>query len=644
MCGFAGVLGGAQVSEELLRDMAFVIHHRGPDDQGVWFDSEAGIGLSHARLSILDLSPAGHQPMVSASGRYVIAFNGEIYNHVSLRDHLEKINQAPEWHGHSDTETIVAGFDAWGIENTIIKTIGMFAFAAWDRQTQTLVLGRDRLGEKPLFYGWLGDSFLFGSELKALRVHPCFNTEVDRDALASFMRFSYIPSPQSIYRGIHKLIPGSLLRVQAKDNSYSKPVQYWSMKDVARDGLQSPFTGSDSEAIEELEAVLSEAVTLQQLADVPLGAFLSGGIDSSMIVSLMQAQSIRPIHTFTIGFHDHQYNEAVHAKVIARHLGTDHTELYVTPEEARAVIPRLPTLYDEPFADISQIPTFLVSQLARRNVTVSLSGDAGDELFGGYNRYAWMHKLLKVPAGLRWPLANCLSALRPAQWDWLYAVMCPLLPESLQVSMPGDRASKLASVLAMKLDSLIYQNLVSTCPNPEDIVLNGYDTTDLTQAWDELVDLETPENRMMALDALTYLPDDILCKVDRASMGVSLETRVPFLDHRVVAYAWRLPLNMKIRNGKGKWVLRQLLSKYMPRELIDRPKMGFGVPIDSWLRGPIRDWADNMLNKSRLKSEGYLNPNAIRQKWEEHLSGKRNWQYLLWNVIIFQSWLEEQGR
>jgi asparagine synthase (glutamine-hydrolysing) len=642
MCGFAGSLGHVACDENSLRRMVATLNHRGPDDRGLWFDQSAAIGLVHARLSILDLSAAGHQPMSSASGRYVIVFNGEIYNHLNLRGELEQSSRTLNWRGHSDTETLLAGFYAWGIEGTLLKSVGMFAFAVWDKQTHTLTLARDRLGEKPLYYGWQGDTFLFGSELKALKAHPAFDAEIDRDALAAFMRYSYIPAPQSIYQGIHKLLPGTLLNVRAGKRNGSKPVPYWSLLGVARQGLQSQFTSSDAEALQGLEARLSEAVALQQISDVPIGAFLSGGIDSSTIVALMQSQSIRPIHTFTIGFDDLHYNEAVHARAVARHLRTEHTELYVTSEDALEVIPKLPMLYDEPFGDSSQIPTYLVSQLAQRSVTVSLSGDAGDELFGGYNRYAWTRKLLKVPVKLRRTLACLLTALSPAQWDRIYSAMQPMLLSSLRVRMPGDKAHKLSQVLAVDSDAAIYQRLVSTWAYPDAVVLGCRGLINLSQAWDELTDFDTPEHRMMALDALTYLPDDILCKVDRAAMGVSLETRVPFLDHRVVEYAWRLPLHMKIRNGQGKWILRQLLYKYVPKKLIDRPKMGFGVPIDAWLRGPLREWAENLLNESRLRQEGYFNSTAIRQKWLEHISGKRNWQYQLWNVLMFQAWLESQ--
>lgn len=643
MCGFAGTLGYSGCDENSLRRMVATLYHRGPDDQGVWFDQGAAIGLAHARLSILDLSASGHQPMSSANRRYVIVFNGEIYNHIKLRDELEQAGKVLDWRGHSDTETLLGCFHAWGIEATLQKSVGMFTFAVWDKKTHTLTLARDRVGEKPLYYGWQGDTFLFGSELKALKAHPAFGAEIDRDALAAFMRYSYIPAPQSIYRGIYKLLPGTMLSVQVDMRNRLKPVPYWSLLGAARQGLQAPFTGSDTEALQELKARLSEAVALQQISDVPIGAFLSGGIDSSTIVALMQAQSTRPIRTFTIGFDDLQFNEAVHARAVARHLGTDHTELYVTPEEARGVIPQLPMLYDEPFGDSSQIPTYLVSQLARRSVTVSLSGDAGDELFGGYNRYTWTRKLLKVPAPLRRMLACLLGALSSTQLDRVYSAMQPMLPSSLRVRMPGDKAHKLSQILAMNSSAAIYQRLVSAWQYPDTVVLGGQGLMNLSRTWDELTDFDAPEYRMMALDSLTYLPDDILCKVDRAAMGVSLETRVPFLDHRVVEYAWRLPLHMKIRDGQSKWILRQLLYKYVPKELIERPKMGFGVPIDEWLRGPLREWAESLLKESRLLQEGYFSPAPIRQKWVEHLSGKRNWHYQLWNVLMFQAWLESQN-
>lgn len=642
MCGLTGVLGvGPDASPERLSAMVASLRHRGPDDADVWCDEGAGIGIGHARLAIVELSAAGRQPMRSVSGRYVLAFNGEIYNHEKLRVELAGEGRAPAWRGHSDTETVLAGFEAWGITATIQKMVGMFAVAVWDARDRALTIARDRLGEKPLYYGWQGSAFIFGSELKALKAHPAFAAGIDRNALAAFIRYGYIPAPMSIFGGIHKLPPATLLTVTNAGSREGRPVPYWSLLDVARQGMREPFTGSDAEAQRELEATLADAVSGQQMSDVPLGAFLSGGIDSSVIVSLMQAQSSRPVHTFTIGFDSEQYNEAVQAAAVARHLGTDHTELYVTPEQARNVIPRLPRLYDEPFADSSQIPTFLVSQLARQHVTVSLSGDAGDELFGGYNRYSWTRKVMAVPAPARRLAAVALTALSPTQWERVASALRPLTPASLRMRMPGHKAHKLAAVLGVRSEAELFHRLISIWSDPDAIVIDGRDPVDLRAAWDSLADFPSTEQRMMALDALAYLPDDILCKVDRAAMGVSLETRVPFLDHRVVALAWRLPLHMKIREGQRKWILRQILYKHVPRELVERPKMGFGVPIDAWLRGPLREWAEDLLDQSRLRQEGYLRPGSIRQLWAEHLSAKRDWQYPLWNVLMFQAWRAE---
>jgi asparagine synthase (glutamine-hydrolysing) len=647
MCGFAGYLSSVAhpISSEALNKMGDAIAHRGPDDKGIWSDTDAGIGLSHRRLSIIDLSPAGHQPMISASGRYVIAFNGEIYNHLELRKLLRHDKKdGGQWRGQSDTETLLSGFDAWGIEETVKKSIGMFAFAVWDKQNSTLTLGRDRLGEKPLYYGWQGDAFLFGSELKALRAHPAFRAEIDRNSLALMMRHNNIPAPYSIYRGIYKLQPGFLLTVSL-NNREPNFSQYWSGKEAAERGGANPFSGSPSEAVDALESLLNNAVTQQMVADVPLGAFLSGGVDSSTVVALMQAQSSRPVRTFSIGFHENQYNEAQHAKLVAQHLGTEHTEWYVTPKDALDVIPLLPRLYDEPFADSSQIPTFLLSQMTRKHVKVSLSGDGGDELFGGYNRYLLTKRLwgslAYFPASIRRSMARAITAVSPSIWDAIMKPLQAVLPKGTGAVQWGDKLHKGAGLLASRSSAELYRGMVSHWTDPASLVLGGTEpATVLTDnSLQPLVDGEI--ERMMALDMLTYLPDDILTKVDRAAMGVSLETRVPFLDHRVVELAWRLPLKYKLRDGTGKWVLWQVLYKYVPKELIERPKMGFGVPIDSWLRGPLRDWAEDLLNESRLRQEGYFNPAPVRLKWQEHLSGKRNWQYHLWNVLMFQAWVEE---
>ena len=645
MCGLTGLLnisGGVkrELAQQLLQEMANTIAHRGPNSDGYWVDSDAGVGLAHRRLAIVDLSPAGAQPMVSGSGRYVIAFNGEIYNHPRLRKMLEAEGRlGAAWRGHSDTETLLAGFDAWGIEGTLERAIGMFAIALWDRQNRVLTLARDRLGEKPLYYGWQGQgsaaAFVFGSELPALGRHPAFAANINRDALALYMRHNCIGGVQSIYTGIHKLPPGHLLTVSA---AAPEPLlrQWWSGAAVAEQGVAHPFAGTPDEAVDALEALLRDAVAQQMMADVPLGAFLSGGIDSSTVVALMQAQSSRPVRTFSIGFHEEGYNEAEHAKVVAKHLGTDHTELYVTPEQAMAVIPKLPTLYSEPFADSSQIPTYLVSQLARQHVTVSLSGDAGDELFCGYTRYQMTAglwgKVSSLPRPLRQLAASVIMAVPPAAWDKLGAV--------LPFSRVGDKLHKGAALLGSSSVADLYRGMVSHWSDPASVVLGATEpATVLSGAAPALRGLGDVE-RMMALDMLGYLPDDILAKVDRAAMGVSLETRVPFLDHRVVEFAWSLPLAYKLRDGVTKWPLRQVLYRHVPRELIERPKMGFGLPIDHWLRGPLLEWAETLLAEPRLRSEGFFDPAPIRQKWVEHLSGKRNWQYHLWDVLMFQAWLE----
>ncbi len=654
MCGIAGMFcpdpSGEEVSLWSVERMLGAIVHRGPDDSGSWLDADAGVALGHRRLSILDLSAAGHQPMLSQSGRYVIVFNGEIYNHLALRHELENAGVASGWRGHSDTETLLAGFEAWGIRATIEKAIGMFAFAVWCRNDRTLTLGRDRLGEKPLYYGWQGEGreavFFFASELKACRAHPRFDGQVNRQALASFMRHNAIGGVQSIYSGIHKLLPGCLLTLSARNRTpIASP--YWQAADVARAGIEQPFSGSPEEAVDALEILLKDAIAQQMVADVPLGAFLSGGVDSSTIVALMQEQSDRPIKTFSIGFHEEGYDEAQYARAVAKHLGTEHTELYVTAEQAMDVVPLLPTLFDEPFADSSQIPTFLVSRLARQHVAVSLSGDAGDELFCGYNRYritaSLWHKLAKIPRPLRASVACAIRTLSPAAWNRTVHTLggFPALGRVFrQWANPGDKLHKGSFVMASETAEALYKSLISHWSDPAQIVIGGSEATDprFTDIFfpNGLNDIE----RMMLQDLLAYLPDDILTKVDRAAMAVSLETRVPFLDHRVVEFAWKLPLAYKLRGKETKWALRQVLYRRVPKALIERPKMGFGVPIDSWLRGPLREWAEALLDESRLRREGYFHPEPIREKWTEHLSGQRNWQYHLWDVLMFQSWLE----
>jgi len=652
MCGIAGLFAGVNGRDEAInataRRMSGAIGHRGPDDSGVWGDVQAGVALGHQRLAIVDLSPAGHQPMLSRSGRWVIAFNGEIYNHLAVRSELQQAGEAPDWRGQSDTETLLAAIDAWGVEDAIARMVGMFAIALWDRSRLELHLIRDRMGEKPLYYGWAGATFVFASELKALRAHPTWRGEVNRDVLALFLRHSYVPSPFTIYRDVWKLPPAHRLCVTCDGLAAREvgPAQsYWTLDGEA---ARRKFANIDEpEATIELERLCKDAVALQRVADVPLGAFLSGGVDSSLIVALMQAQSARPVRTFTIGFAEAQYNEAGFAKNVARHLKTEHTELFVSPAQARELIPSLPTVYDEPFADSSQIPTLLVSQLARRHVTVSLSGDGGDELFGGYNRYFLgrdlRRTLLSLPFGIRRMLARGVRSTPAWMLDAILRPLGIILPR-LRVSQPSDKAYKAAEVLELSDECALYRRLVSHWNEPNGVVIGGHEPqTALDQLVTQCAASSSFEQWMMTADIETYLPDDILVKVDRAAMAFGLETRAPFLDHRVVEFSLGLPLDLKIRKGQGKWLLRQLLYKYVPRSLIERPKMGFGVPIDSWLRGPLRDWAEALLDGARLRREGFLDPAHVRAKWSEHLAGERNWQYHLWDVLMFEAWLEHEG-
>ncbi len=659
MCGIAGCISKKSHREELtdiLSKMSASITHRGPDDEGQWIDPELGMGLAHRRLSIIDQSSHGHQPMVSFQGRYVISYNGEIYNFGELRDELEssslpKSSSPFKWKGHSDTEVILAAIEEWGLEKALQKFIGMFAFALWDRKERVLHLVRDRLGIKPLYYGWQGNSFLFGSELKALKSHPHFQGEVDRKALALMMRFSYIPSPYSTYKGIFKLPSGTVLSVNPEDmNTLSEPIPYWSVKNVAETGVNTPFIKSEQEAVSSLENLLRDSIKLRMISDVPLGAFLSGGIDSSLVVALMQSQSDRPIKTFSIGFHESDFNEADHAKAVATHLGTDHTELYVTSEQAMAVIPRLPAIYDEPFADSSQIPTFLVSEMARKDVTVSLSGDGGDELFGGYKLYTQGPKLWKTIGGLpdwsRSLLKNSFSVISSGmfQENWLGSLL--KINGNSKAELIRNKLRKFSEILSARNPEELYFNLrcLSRGDGPSSVLFEG---GVVPNPYDN--DLYKPKNlnfiqKMMFLDTISFMSDGILTKVDRASMDVSLEARVPLLDHRVVEFAWRLPLNLKIRNGVGKWLLRQVLYKYVPKNLIERPKMGFDLPISAWLRGPLRDWSEELLKEDRLQREGFFDPEIVREKWAEHLSRKYDWSDYLWSVLMFQAWLEHQSR
>lgn len=652
MCGILGYVithRNSRVVDGLKHALA-KLAHRGPDGEGIWCDSTYGVVLGHRRLAILDLSHSGHQPMISGTGRYVIVFNGEIYNHLSLRDELnthENNSNCYQWKGRSDTESLLAAFDAWGIANTLNKIVGMFAFAVWDRKNNTLTLARDRLGEKPLYYGWVKGTLVFASELKAIRAFPGFDNAIERRALALFMRHNYIPAPWSIYEHIWKLPPGCWVQFSIDSPKDRGDVRaYWSLRAVAETGLREPFTGTESEAVDTLDRLLRESVSRQMIADVPLGAFLSGGLDSSTVVALMQAQSSRPVKTFTIGFHEGDYDEAQQAKAVAQHLGCEHTEWYVAPQDALEVIPQLPRLYDEPFADSSQVPTHLVCQLARKHVTVALSGDGGDELFGGYNRYFWAptlwRRLSRVPLPLRRLAALGMMMVAPGTWNRVYDAVSWALPRRWRFRLPGDKLHKAATLFAAERPETVYLRLVSHWDDPCLIVLGTEEpVTPITDpaAWLHCPDFE---QRMMYLDSITYLPDDILVKVDRAAMGVSLETRVPLLDHRIVEFAWRLPLTMKIRDGQGKWLLRQLLYRYVPRQLVERPKMGFGVPIEHWLRGSLRDWAEDLLSPQQMRLDGYLRPETVRQYWAEHLSGRRNWGQRLWTVLMWQAWLHTQ--
>ncbi|AZE60108.1 asparagine synthase (glutamine-hydrolyzing) [Pseudomonas synxantha] len=652
MCGFSGIFQ-SRIGDltAIVNRMNDALTHRGPDDRGVWVDENVGLALGHRRLAIVDLSEAGRQPMHSSCGRFVIVFNGEIYNHRELRQKLEGEVLSPlAWRGHSDTEVLLEGLVNWGVEKTLQASVGMFAFALWDRQEQVLTLARDRMGEKPLYYGWQGDTLLLGSELKAIKAFPQFTGEVDRNALTLLLRHNCIPAPYSIYKGIAKLEPGHYVILTLNNLPAAKiaaPQSYWRLNDAVARGIAQPFEGTASQATDLLDAQLRSSIGQQMLADVPLGAFLSGGVDSSTVVALMQAQSAQPIRTFTIGFDEGGYDEAVHAKAVSQHLGTQHTELYVRPEDALAVIPRLPSMYCEPFSDSSQIPTFLVSQLASKQLKVVLSGDGGDELFGGYNRYlsakkVWS-KMQQLPPFARQASAGLLRSLSPSSWDHLFRISKPLLPKRLHLSTPGEKAHKLANVLTLADGHEFYLQLNSHWTDPASVVIDGEEPKTIFTEPSRWPQTDSFEHWMMAMDAQTYMSDDIMVKLDRAAMAASIEGRVPLLDHRVVELAWRMPLDLKIRNGQGKWLLREVLYRYVPKELIERPKQGFGIPLGAWLRGPLREWAESLLNEARLRQEGYFHPERIRHMWQEHLEGRGNWQPHLWTILMFQAWLEEQA-
>ena len=668
MCGITGFIGSPAPDRALAalgQRMADAIRHRGPDDEGLFVDAATGLCLAQRRLAIIDLSPAGHQPMHSANGHWVLVFNGEIYNHLDLRAELQSAGAVPPWRGHSDTETLLAAIECWGLEASLHRVVGMFAFALWHRPSRTLHLGRDRFGEKPLYYGWVGrdaqdtrSAFVFGSELKALRAHPGFAHSVRRDALALYLRYLAVPAPYSIHEGIFKLEPGCLLTLAgpvptAPTDALRPPAQHgslrlsrwWRMDDLVTQANAAPLPDTP-ETLDQLEAALARAVREQSLADVPLGAFLSGGVDSSAIVALMQSQSSRPVKTFTIGFDQAGYDEAPFARAVAEHLGTEHHELRVTAQDALALVPSLPTMYDEPFADSSQIPTHLVCRAARQHVTVALSGDAGDEVFGGYNRYLWAPALWRrvgaLPHPLRQALSAGLGALPTGAWDTLLSPW-NRQGSALGVARVGEKLHKLSRSIAgvRSLDD-VYRRLVSEWQHPAELVIGSQEPPIRLDDPCPVAALTTPEARMMFQDSVGYLPDDILCKVDRAAMAISLETRVPFLDHRVVELAWRLPARMKLRDGVGKWALRELLYRRVPRQLIERPKTGFAIPLGDWLRGPLKAWAQDLLDPDRLRADGLLEPEPVQRRWAAHLAGRGDHTAALWAVLMFQAWQQAQ--
>jgi asparagine synthase (glutamine-hydrolysing) len=643
MCGLAGFLGPGPVNDasHLAAKMAERLAHRGPDDAGVWADPASGVAFGFRRLSIIDLSPAGHQPMISHCGRYVMIFNGEIYNHRELRADLDGAGVIMPWRGHSDTETFLAALAQWGVRRALQRCVGMFAFAVWDQKERRLVLARDRAGEKPLYYGWQQGILVFGSELKALHAHPCFRPELSKEALCLLLRHNYIPAPYTIFDNVLKLPASCFLTVEAGGcEGVVEP--YWSLRTVVADGEKIPFEGDEQAAADELERLLSAAVRAQCVADVPLGALLSGGIDSSTVVALMQATASRSVKTFTIGFGEQEFDEAIHARAVAKHLGTEHTEVILSPQDVLRLVPGLPSVYDEPFADSSQLPTQLVMRLARQHVTVALSGDGGDELFGGYNRYrlvpaawSWMRWM---PAAARGSIGTALMSVSPANWDH---VVGPIAARA-GIAQMGDKLHKLGKRMRKVADADdLFYSLVSEWDEPTQVVRGASEPQTLLSnrsCWPIVHDQVA---RMMALDTLTYLPDDILVKVDRAAMAASLETRAPFLDHKVIEFAWRLPMRMKIRAGRGKWLLRQLLRRHVPDRLIDRPKMGFGIPLDAWLRGPLRDWAEALLDPHLLAKQGVFDPASIGRVWKACLQG-RSYGHRLWSVLMFQAWFAEQ--
>lgn len=649
MCGISGFYSKASsLSEDIISKMSQALKHRGPDNSGVWINKNSGIYFGHQRLSILDLSDAGHQPMQSQSSRFIITYNGEIYNHLDIRKELERNNFKIEWKGNSDTETLLEAINFFGVEQTLSKIEGMFAFGLWDQKMNRLFLARDRLGEKPLYYGWqgVGDNkvFIFGSELKALKVHPEFRGNINRDAISLQLRHNCIPAPYSIYKDIYKLQPGHFLELKESDlkkKISTKSKNYWSLSEIAISGNNSQFNQCEEEIEKNLEKNLQLSVKKQMISDVPLGAFLSGGVDSTLIVALMQSQAAHPVNTFTIGFDQDDFSEARYAKKIARHLGTNHRELNVTPNQVIETIPKIPSIYDEPFSDSSQIPTFLISQFANQNVKVALSGDGGDELFCGYNRYMMSTTFSNLqnytPLILRKILAGTINSISPRNWNRISKVL-PGLNKHLNF---GEKIHKFANVLKTKSLQDYYYTLCSHWQNPDKVLIDVDEPkTTLKKLISELDGLNI-QQQMMVMDSITYLSDDILVKLDRAAMASSLETRAPFLDHKLIEHVWKIPHSLKIKNGKGKFILRQILDRYVPNALTERPKMGFGIPLAEWLRGPLKDWAENLLDEKILRHEGYFNSELIKNKWKEHLTGKKNWQYDLWDVLMFQAWINE---
>ena len=654
MCGIAGFIDikntfGKKQSFINLNKMSDALYHRGPDSSGSYYDEEYSIGLTHRRLAILDVSENGSQPMQSFSGRYVIIFNGEIYNHITLRSEIDTLNKEVNWLSNADTETLLSAFEVWGFEKTLSKINGMFSFSLWDKKDKFLYLVRDRVGEKPLYYGWSNNFFLFASELKSFESLDIFNKEINRNALYSILSYNNIRAPESIYKNINKLIPGSYLKINCKKNQIisKKSISqctYWSIYDIANKGINNGYKGTDIDAIDDLEKLVENAVKKQMISDVPIGAFLSGGIDSSLIASMMQKFSTKPVNTYTIGFENEEFNEAPHAKQIASYIGTNHSELYINDRDVLNVIPKLPFIYDEPFADSSQIPTYLVSQMTSKYVKVALSGDGGDELFGGYNRYFWSaniwNKIKYLPFPIRLNFSKLIMIFSPNLLNRILSIVLKILPEKFNIQLPGDKIHKVANILNSKNPEEIYNKLVILWTEAEKIIIN-FNDQNLLMENSMIPKFDDYENNMMYKDFVTYLPDDILTKVDRAAMAVSLETRIPLLDQDIIEFAWKLPLNMKIRKGQGKWILRELLNRHIPEKITNRPKMGFGVPLAEWLRGQLREWAEDLLDKKKLEQQGFFNSELITHKWNEHTEGKRNWHHQLWTVLSVQAWLNK---